>query len=239
MRWLHLSGGTGRSRGNRDARQIEGYHGGFGLEARNREQRGIRQPRCIRRKYQHARGPSQAAFKPISQEFEAGGVRLPRAHGCRCGRAEAGNSGDVLGARPVTPLLAAAAQQRLRSRKALGQNQRAGAFGAADLVRRKGHQIGIYHTDIKRYFSECLDRVDVQQAARGMDQFRRFRCRLHRAGFVVGQHHRYQCRRPAFEDFAQLIQIDQTGPGHASGADGQGRKPPGREHRGVLDRGDD
>ena len=122
-----------------------------------------------------------------------------------------GNSRDILGSGPVPALLATAAQQRSEPQQTLGQDQRADALWAADLVRRKRHKIGAHRIDIKRYFSKGLDRVDMQQSARGMDDFGRLRDRLNRAGFVVGQHDRHQCRRPVRR---------------APGADGP--DPPGR-----------
>ena len=78
----------------------------------------------------------------------------------------------------------------------LGQNQRADALGAADLVRRKRDQIGLHRSEIKRYFSQRLDRIDVQQPAGFMHDVSDFADRLKRAGLVVGQHHGDQ-RRPA------------------------------------------
>ena len=146
-------------------------------------------------------------LKPVPQAFEADGVAVQRGHrGLRRG-AEAGNSRDVLGSRPAPQFLTAAAQQRFKPQHALGQDQRADALGAADLVRRKRHQIGIHRIDIERYFPKRLDRIDMQQSARGMDDLGRLRHRLHRAGFVVGQHHRHQRRRPAREHRAQTVQI--------------------------------
>src|SRR5665213_2938775 len=50
-------------RGNRDTREIEPDHGGLGLEAGNREQRGVRQPRHLIGEYDGARGLPQAPFK--------------------------------------------------------------------------------------------------------------------------------------------------------------------------------
>ena len=133
-----------------------------------------------------AGGLPQAAFEPVPQGFDANGVISKRGHGGLCGSAKAGNPGNVLGSCPAAPFLTAAAQQRLKSRQPLGQNHGADPLGAADLVRRKRHQIGTYHIDIKRYFSERLDRIDMQQSAGGMDDLSHLGDRLHGAGFVVG-----------------------------------------------------
>ena len=165
--------------------EIEADHGGFGLQAGNREQGGIWQPRHVVREHDDARGLPQARFKPISQRFEADGIALQRRHrGLRRG-AEAGNARDVLGPGPAPQFLAAAAQQWLEAQQPSARTNGADALGAADLVRRKRHQIGTHHTDIESYFTERLDRVDMQQAAGGMDDLgrlrapaasRRFRC---------------------------------------------------------------
>ena len=48
---------------------------------------------------------------------------------------------DILGPCPASQLLSAAAQQRLQPLQPLGQDNGADALGAADLVRRKRHQI--------------------------------------------------------------------------------------------------
>ena len=75
----------------------------------------------------------------------------------------------------------------------------------------------------------------MQQSARGVDDLAGFGHRLHRAGFVVGQHHRNQRRRPALEHRAQTVQIQQTRTRDADDVDRLGWKPPAGEHRGVLD----
>ena len=49
-----------------------------------------------------------------------------------------------------------------RPRKPLRHDQRADAFGAADLVRRKGRKVRAYRVNIERNFAERLDRVDMQ-----------------------------------------------------------------------------
>ena len=146
---------------------------------------------------------AQPAFQPVSQAFEASGLLHQAAHGSRYRRSEPGNSRYVLGSRPASPLLTTAAQQRLKPRQALGQHQRTDALGATDLVRRKRHQISIQYIDIKRYFSERLNRVDVQKTARFVDDLGHLGDRLHGAGFVVGQHDRDQRGRPVFEGRAQ------------------------------------
>ncbi len=112
------------------------------------------------------------------------------------GRSKAGDSTDVLGARPVSEFLTAAAQQRLKSLHPLGRESQRRHLSTANLVRREGHKIGIHRIDIKWYFTERLDRVDMQQSAGGMDNPSHLGNRLHRAGFVVGQHHRHQRGRP-------------------------------------------
>ena len=100
---------------------------------------------------------------------------------------EARNARHILGPGPAAQLLTAAPQQRLEAEQALGQNQGANALGAADLVRRKRYKIGIHRIDIKRYFSKCLNRIDMQQSACAMDDIGHFRDRLNGAGFVVGR----------------------------------------------------
>src|SRR3981081_2082271 len=131
--------------------------------------------------------------------------------------------------------LTAAPEQRFKSAHSFGQHQRADALGAADFVRRESDQISLYRVDIKWYFYESLDRVYMQQAPRGTDDFGRLRDRLHRAGFVVGQHHRHQRRRTAVQHRTQMIEVQQAGSGYAYSADGSGPKPPASENRGVLD----
>ena len=56
----------------------------------------------------------------------------------------------------------AAAQRRLKTRQALGQNQRTDALGTANLVRGKRYQIGVQCLDIEWNPSKSLDRIDMQ-----------------------------------------------------------------------------
>ena len=135
-------------------------------------------------------------LKAVPQALQPGRIALQGGHGSPHGRAERRDPRDILGAGPAAQLLTAATQQRLQPLHVLGQNQRADALGAADLVRRKRDQIGLHRLDIKRYFSKRLDRVDMQQPACFMHDVSDFADRLKRAGLVIGQHDRDQRRRP-------------------------------------------
>ena len=75
-------------------------------------------------------------------------------------------------------------------------------------MRRNRYKIGLQFIDIKRNFTECLDRIDVQQATGAVNDFGDLRDRLHRAGLVIGEHDRDQRRRTVRQHVAQMIQID-------------------------------
>ena len=94
-------------------------------------------------------------------------------------------------------------------------------------------------SDIERDFAERLDRIDMQQAARLMDDLGRFSDRLDRAGLVVGQHDRDQRRRAAVEQRAQMHRDRRRRNGVTPMVPiASARKPPARQHRGMLDRRD-
>ena len=102
-------------------------------------------------------------------------------------------------------------------------------------MRGKRCEICSHHIDIKWYFSEGLDRVDVQQAARRMDDPGDLRHRLDDAGLVIGGHHGHQRRRPGGQQGAELVEVHHS-VRHADLGDAVERKAPARKHRGVLDR---
>ena len=160
------------------------------------------------------------ALKPISQAFEAD----------RVGFASAAIAALAAAPNPAIPATFSVPARRpsswppprssgSKSGHSLGQNQRADALRTADLVRRKRHQIGSHRIDIERYFSERLDRIDMQQSAGGMDDLGDLGDRLHRPGFVVGQHHRHQRRRAVVEHRAQTVEIHQAGARDTDDAD--------------------
>ena len=138
----------------------------------------------------------EALLKAVPQALQPGCIAFQGGHGGPHGSAERRDARDILGAGPAAQLLTTATQQRLQPLHVLGQNQRTDALGAADLVRRKRDQIGLHRFDIKRYFSQRLDRVDVQQPACFMHDVSDFADRLKRAGLVIGQHDRDKRRRP-------------------------------------------
>ena len=112
------------------------------------------------------------------------------------GSAKRRNARDILGAGPATQLLPAAAQQRLQPLHVFREGQRPHPFRATDLVRRKRDQISLHRLDIKWYFPQRLDRVDMQQPTCFMHDVSDFADRLKRAGLIIRQHDRNKRRRP-------------------------------------------
>ncbi len=127
-------------------------------------------------------------------------------------------------------------QQRLQPLDVLGQHQRADALGAADLVRRKRHQIGLHRSDIKRYFPKRLDRVDMQQPAGRMHDVGDFGDRLD------ARRSRYWPASPTPAPAARRqapsrrwSRSTTPAPVTLDGPDRLRRKAPAAQHRGMLD----
>ena len=106
------------------------------------------------------------------------------------------------------------------------KHHRSDALGAADLVRGKRDQISLHRFEIKRYFSQRLDRIDVQQPAGFMHDVSDFSDRLKRAGLVIGQHHGDKRGRPASKQPPNMVDIDQTRSAHLDGPDRLRRETP-------------
>ena len=81
-------------------------------------------------------------------------------------------------------------------------------LGPPILCADNGEKVGAQFRHIERYFAEGLDRIDVQETARCVNDLGRFRDRLDRAGFVIGQHDRHQRGRATAKQFPQMIEID-------------------------------
>ena len=238
VRGLDLAGGAGGARRYRDTVEIEANHGGFGPEAGNREQGGIGQPCNIPRKRRSFRASASARLEPIPQALQAGGIVLPGPPWRPRRRRRTPQSRDILGSGPASQFLAAAAQQRLEPLHAVRQNHGADALGAADLVRRKRQQIGPGRARSNGIFPNAWIASTCSSPPAAWTMSATSATGWMRAGLVVGQHHRDQRRRPVGKQRAQMIEIDQAGARDVDGLDRLRRKPPAREHRGVLDRRD-
>lgn len=83
-----------------------------------------------------------------------------------------------------------------------------------------------------------LDRINVQQPARGMDNVGRLRHGLDGSGLVVGEHHRDQRWRAAVKQGAKMIKVDKARARDPDAPDPLGREPSPGDDRGVLDRRD-
>jgi hypothetical protein len=102
----------------------------------------------------------------------------------------------------------------------------------------QGDEIGTHGADIPPNSARGLDRVDVQEAARGVDEARRLRDGLDDAGFVVGGHDRHQRSVPErSEALFERRKVDLAILSHRQALDVSGREPTARKHRGMLDRG--
>ena len=141
---LHLAGRAGRARRHRNSRQIEADHGGFGLQTGHREQSGIRQPLHGIGEHDDAGGLPQAILQPFPQAFEPNGPsagRLAMAAAAAAPKPAIPATFSVPARRPSSwPPPRSSGSSPLQP---LGQDQRADALGAADLVRRQRQQIGI------------------------------------------------------------------------------------------------
>src|SRR5262249_31314286 len=140
----------------------------------------------------HPWRPAQTAFQAMAQTLQAPAVGLSRAGGSPDGRPKTGDASDILGSCPMPPLLAAAAEQRLAARNTVREHQRPDPLGSTDLVRRNGRKISPQRLDFERYFSDSLNRIDVQQSTRFMDDRSCLLDRLKSPGLVVGSHNRNQ-----------------------------------------------
>ena len=137
MRGLHLARGAGRARGHRDAVEVEGDHGGFGLDARQAAKSVVFGSLSASAPKMTACGVMvlRPGFQPVAQRPHAGDIRSERLQGGLGGGAEARNPGNILGAGPRPALLPAAPDQRLGNVKSRRADQRANALRAAELVR--------------------------------------------------------------------------------------------------------
>ena len=130
----------------------------------NREQSRVGQARRLAPKITAAASRAEAGFKPVTQRRHA------RASAClrrrRSRRAETGDAATF-----SVPARGRAPGRRPGS--AVGEwmrrgDQRTGALRAAELVRRKRHQVGAERVDVAIDTAGPLHRVDVQHAVGGM-----------------------------------------------------------------------
>src|SRR4029077_18093976 len=106
----------------------------------------------------------------------AGGIFFALERGGCGGRAETGNTGHILGAGAHAALLPAATDQRIGEVNVLSETyQRADALGTANLVRREGEKVSSKDSDRAGYAAGRLHGIDMQQAARRMDDRGRLR----------------------------------------------------------------
>ena len=182
------------------------------LEPGNREQRGIGQPRRIPRRIRSFQGVCLRPSSRRSSQVPAGAPRRPSGPPSRpwsprrtpkCPR----HSRCRPGARVPARRRAAAAPGPAPPRP---EPRRPTPLGPPILCADSVSKIGSYRFEIKRDFSERLDRIDMQQPARGMDDVGHLGHRLHGAGLVVGQHHRHQRRRAVGKQRAQVVEIDEA-----------------------------
>ena len=105
-------------------------------------------------------------------------------------------------------------------------------------MRGQGDEIGTHGVDIPTNSTRGLDRVDVQEAARGVDEARYLRDGLDDAGFVVGGHDRHERSVPErSQALFERRKVDLAIPGHRQAVDVPGREPTARKHRAMLDCG--
>ncbi len=106
-------------------------------------------------------------------------------------------------------------------------------------MRRQGDEVRAKGHDVERNASQRLHGVDMQNAARGVDQLRRVRDRLQRAGLVVGQHDGDECGCAGRQQASQSLEIDDAVARDGRVLDLGRRETPAGEHRRMLDRRDD
>ena len=146
-------------------------------------------------------------FEPVAKRRHPGGLIAPTAACSHRGRAETGDAGHVLGAGTRAALLPATLHLGVKIER-IALDQRAGALRPADLVRGQRHQVGTERLEIAGNPAWPLHRIDMQKAARRMNEFGRLRHRLNDAGLVVGEHDRNQRPRRACETALERIEID-------------------------------
>src|SRR5262249_20772455 len=149
----------------RNPLEIERDYGGVRLHPRDGEQGGIGQPLGVcPEKDGRRRDPRELPLKAIPQGGDAPGLLPPRLPGGRGGCTEARNRRNGLRAGTETPLLTAAADQRVGEMLGLGANdERTGSLWAAELVAGKAEKIGTQVLDRDGDAAGRLNRVDVQQ----------------------------------------------------------------------------
>ena len=112
------------------------------------------------------------------------------------------------------------------------------ALRAADLVRREGEQISAEDTDLAGNAAGRLHGIDMQQAARRMDDRGRLRDRLHHAGLVVGKHERDERPYRAGDGSRERGQVDPPFGIDGNFPDHLPREAAAGADRGMLDCGD-
>src|SRR5262249_15223441 len=140
--------------------------------------------------------------------LKAAAVGFQSRHGRFDGCAKSDYARDILGSRPATMLLAAAPHERRNAFQAFTQNKRAHSLGTADLVCRDGHKISAQTSDIERYFSQSLDRVDMQHTACFMYDASCFADWLKCPRLVIRRHDRDQRRLVRCEPASQNVEVD-------------------------------
>src|SRR5262249_42582094 len=139
------------------------------------------------------RDPCELSLKAIPQGGDASGLLRQRLLGGRGGCTEARNRRNGLRAGTETPLLPAAADQRVGEMLGLGANdERTGSLWAAELVAGKAEKIGTQVLDRDGDAAGRLNRVDVQQPPCPMDHFGSVLNRLYDSALVVCEHDRRQ-----------------------------------------------
>ena len=194
MRRLDLSGRAGGTGGYRNTAEIEANHRRFGLQAGNREQGGIRQPRGAFRKHNHSNGLPKPVLEAVAKGLQPGCIAFQPGNGRPNGRAKGRNPRDILGAAPPVALLRAALLLG-EDVGAAPEVERADALRALELVGAQGEHVDPERVDVDVEVRRRLDGIDGEQdAAVGVHPAADLGDRLDRADLVVREHDRDEDR---------------------------------------------
>ena len=236
MRRLYLARGAGGARGNRYSRQVEADHGGFGLETGRREQSGIRQPRRVVREDQDARGLAEAVFQPIPQAYQGEWRRFPARPWLlsprRQNRRFPRHSRFPPDGRAPDRRRAAAAQAPARPRP---KPRRRRPWGRRSCAQKRVTRSAFNVLILKGIFPNAwiASTCSRPPAAWTISATSAMGC-IAPVSLLASMIDTSAGGPPASAS-RRRSETHQAGTRHADRADRLGRKPPAREHRGVLD----
>ena len=152
---------------------------------------------------------SEAAFQSIAEPSQAAFFGLDLLSGDLESAGESHCAGKVGGSGAQPALVPASADRRLEPYRwfCAANVEPTDALGCIQLVTGKGEKIDLEHMDIDRQLANPLGRITVKQCTPPASHPCGVTNRLHRTGFVVGEHQADQHRICA-EGLVELVESD-------------------------------